>query len=115
MGRETFPGLEYLTQYFLSKKTPSRIDLMRAILTAAQCAGLVTARSDLWSAVSTSVQHQKKQSRNGLGRQGVRREFYIIRFVYNLPEGGEHCRRIFQFSSDETVDFLVEASAGCFC
>jgi hypothetical protein len=33
--------LEYLTQYFLSKKTPLRIDLMSALLMEAQWVGLV--------------------------------------------------------------------------
>ena len=56
MGRETFPALEYPTQYFRSKKTPSRIDLMRAVFTAAQFAGLVTARPDLWSGVNILMQ-----------------------------------------------------------
>ena len=39
-GFNTSPVLECLAQYFLSKKTPLRIDLMSAILTEVRCAGL---------------------------------------------------------------------------
>ena len=42
MGFKVFPEFECLAQYFLSKKTPSRIDLINALFTAAQWAGLVT-------------------------------------------------------------------------
>ena len=35
-GRKTLAVLECLTQYFLSKNTPSRIDLINAILTCLQ-------------------------------------------------------------------------------
>jgi len=41
MGFKTSPVFERLAQYFLSNRTPLRIDLMRAISTEAQWAGFV--------------------------------------------------------------------------
>jgi len=35
-GFKTFPAFECLAQYFLSKKTPLRIELMSAVFTEAQ-------------------------------------------------------------------------------
>ena len=40
-GFTRFPVLECLAQYFLSKKTPVRMDLMSAVFVDTQCAGLV--------------------------------------------------------------------------
>ena len=58
-GFRTSPVLKCLAQYFLSKKTPLRIDLMSAIFTETQCAGLVT--SVVWLCeVSTTVCYAEK-------------------------------------------------------
>jgi len=54
MGFKMSPVFDRLAQYFLSNRTPSRIDLMSAVFTEAQLAGLVTGAAWLLE-VSISV------------------------------------------------------------
>ena len=91
-GRKTLVVLGCLTQYFLSKKTPSRIDLINAILTCFQfdqgtCdfnGGIATGLGDRdgiyqrVKEISGNKQDRKRQWTNRVARK----RFFIFAFCF---------------------------------